>query len=127
MDKIAPVGFCLGERAGNTGNHAIGVVASDADGYKVCAVANRTVESDLNVGGIEDKVSDFGQRTVAPKVELSIEIKSKARDLIGGDIQAANFFEDFGDAASGDALEIHRNRPAGTPRGFILSWYSMGA
>jgi hypothetical protein len=22
---------------------------------------------------------------------------------------------------------VDRNRPAGTPRGFILSWYSMGA
>lgn len=107
MDKVAPVGFCLGERAGNTENHALGVIASDPDGYEGCAVADRTVESNLDVSGVEDEVSDFGQRTVSPEVEFSIEISSKAGDLSGGNVQAAKFFEDFGDAASGDALKIH--------------------
>ena len=86
MDKVAPVGFCLGERAGNTENHALGVIASDPDGYEGCAVADRTVESNLDVSGVEDEVSDFGQRTVSPEVEFSIEISSKAGDLSGGDI-----------------------------------------
>ncbi len=52
VDKVAPVEFCLGERAGSTENHTLGVVASDTDGYGGCAVADRTVESDLDVGGV---------------------------------------------------------------------------
>ena len=43
---------------------------------------------------------------IGSQISLS-EISSKAGDLSGGDIQAAKFFEDFGDAASGDALKIH--------------------
>jgi hypothetical protein len=101
------VGFCLGEGAGNTENHALGVVASDADSCEGCAIPDRTVESDLDVSGVEDEVSDFGQRTVSLEVEFSIEISSKAGDLSGGNVQAAKFFEDFGDAASGDALKVH--------------------
>ncbi len=107
MDKVAPVGFCLGEGTGNTENHAIGVVASDADGYEGCSIPDRTVESDLDVSGVEDEVSDFGQRTVSPEDEFSIEISGKAGGLSGSNIQAAKFFEDFGDAASGDALKVH--------------------
>ena len=55
-------------------------------------------------------MSDFEQQTVAPEVpevEFCIEISCKAGDLSGGNIQAAKFFEDFGDAASGDALKVH--------------------
>jgi hypothetical protein len=95
------------EREGKTENHALGVVASDFDGYEDCAIPDRTVESDLNVGRVEDEVSDFGQRTVAPEVEFSVEISSKAGDLSRGDIQAAKFFENLGDAASGNALKAH--------------------
>ena len=86
MDKVAPEGFCFRERAGNTENRALGAIASDPDGYEGCAVADRTVDSDLNVGGVEDEVNDFGQRTVEPEVEFSIEISSKAGDLSEGNI-----------------------------------------
>ncbi len=66
-------------------------------------------------------MSDFVQGTVAAEIEFNIEISSRAGDLVGGDIQAAEFYADFCGAASGDALKIHlcdggfeRAVPAGT-------------
>lgn len=42
-----------------------------------------------------------------PEFELGVELGGEAGDLGGGDFQAAEFFEDLGDAAGGNALEIH--------------------
>src|SRR5690606_6130107 len=109
----------LGEGAGDAEHHAFAVAAADADGDEHGAVAHGAVEADLDVGGVEDEVGDLGQRAVAPEFELGGE----AGDLGGGDFQAAEFFEDLGDAAGGNALEIHfgdggLERAVGTGAGF---------
>jgi|GEM_PF-3342939 len=62
-EEFAPVDFGFGEGATDTENHAFSVVAANADGFERGAVADGAVDADLVVGGVEDEVLDFGQRS----------------------------------------------------------------
>jgi hypothetical protein len=70
------------------------------------AVSHIAVDVDLVVGGVGKQVGDLGQRAVAPFFELPIQFSGELGDLGGGDVEAAKFTHDGGDAAGADALKI---------------------
>ena len=54
VEEGAPVRFCLRECAGDAQDDALAVLALDADGAEDGAVTHRTVDADLEVGGVEE-------------------------------------------------------------------------
>ena len=98
--------FGFGEGATDTEDHAFAVVAADADGFEGGAVADGAVDADLVVGGVEDEVIDLGQLAGASFGEFLIELFVEVGDLAGGDLEAAKFLHDFGDAAGADTLNV---------------------
>ena len=82
---------------------------ADADGDEHGAGEDGTIDADLFVAGIEGEVGiSLGVEAAgAPLGEFLVEGGGGAADLGGGDVEAAEFFEHGGDAACGDALDIH--------------------
>ena len=106
-EEVAPVDLGFGEGAGDAEDEAFAIVPADADGDKGGAVSHIAVDADLVVGGVSKQVGDLGQRAVAPFFKLPIQFGGELGDLGGGDVEAAKFTHDGGDAAGADALEIH--------------------
>jgi len=69
--------------------------------------------ADLFVTGVEDDIGEGGEWPGAPAFQFDIEARSAVADVGGGDGGAAEFFEDGGDFAGGNALHIHLPTPAG--------------
>ena len=63
--------------------------------------------ADLFVAGIEEDVGKGTERSGAPACQFGVEPCGTVADVGGGDGGAAEFFEDRGDFARGDALDIH--------------------
>ena len=66
-----------------------------------------TVEADFFIAGINDQIREYAEGAVTPFLEFGIEEFGASADLGGTDGGATEFFNDRGDAAGGDALEIH--------------------
>ena len=98
------LGFAEGDADAEDGAFAIG---ADADGDEHGAVAQETAVAHFFIAGIEDKIGAGVQRAVAPELEFDIEFGGAGTDLGGADLVAAEFLDDFGDLAGGDALDIH--------------------
>ena len=71
------------------------------------AGAHDTGGADFFVTGVDDEVGHGRDGAMTPSLKEGIELRGGATDLSGGDFQAAEFFEDFGDSAGGYALNIH--------------------
>jgi hypothetical protein len=97
----------LGEGAGDAEDDAFAVVPSDADGDEGGAVADVAVNADLVVGGVGEEVGDLRKGAGSLFFKLPVEFGGKFGDLSGGDLKAAEFAHDGGDAPSADALKIH--------------------
>jgi len=106
-EEVAPVDFGFRESAGDAEDEAFAVVAADADGDEGGAVPDVAVDADLVVGGVGEEVGDLGKGAGAPFFKLPVEFGGEFGDLGGGDLKAAEFAHDGGDAAGADALEIH--------------------
>jgi len=105
-EKVAPVDFGLAE--GDAGAKDLAqAVGADAQGDEHGAVDDATAVADLFISGIEDDVGEGGEGPGAPAFEFGIEARSAVADVGGGDGGAAKFFEDGGDFAGGDALDVH--------------------
>ena len=63
--------------------------------------------ADLFVAGIEDDIGEDTEGPGAPACQFGIEACGAMADVGGGDGGAAEFFEDGGDFARGDALHVH--------------------
>ena len=59
------------------------------------------------VAGIKDQVREAAQGTIPPQLEFHVELGGASTYLGGTDLMAAEFLDDFGDFAGGDALDIH--------------------
>ena len=97
----------FGEGAGNAEDKAFAVVATDADGNEGGAVADVAVDADLVVGGVGKEMGDLGKGAATPFFKLPVEFGGELGDLGGGDLEAAEFAHDGGDATGADALKIH--------------------
>ena len=106
LEEGAPVrlGFAEGDTDAQNGAMAGG---GDTQREKDGTVAQLAVVADLFVAGIEDKIGALAQRAVAPFLEFCVEKFGAITDLGGADGGAAEFLDDDGDFASGDALDIH--------------------
>ena len=63
--------------------------------------------ADFLVAGIEDQIGTGPQRAVAPFLQFGVQEFGAVADLGGTDGGAAEFLDDGGDFAGGDALDIH--------------------
>ena len=101
-----PVDLGLAERDADTEQAAL-AIGGDAHGHEHGAIEQLTAEADFFRAGIDDEIREFAEGAVAPFLEFGIEEFGAIADLGGTDGGAAEFFDDGGDAACGDALEIH--------------------
>jgi hypothetical protein len=106
LEEGAPVNLGLAEGDADTedGAFAFGI---DAHGDEDGAIADLAVESDFFVTGIKDQIGERAEGTVAPFLEFCVEESGAVADLGGTDGVAAELFDDGGDFASGDALDVH--------------------
>ena len=63
--------------------------------------------ADFFVAGVEDQIGALTERAVAPFLEFGVEELGAVADLGGTDGGAAEFLDEGGDFAGGDALDIH--------------------
>jgi hypothetical protein len=106
LEEGAPMGFGFteGDAHPEDGALAFGRDAqSDEDG----TIAELAVVADLFVAGITDQIGARSQRALAPFLEFGVEAFGAVADLGGTDGCAAEFLDDGGDFASGDALDVH--------------------
>jgi hypothetical protein len=92
--------------------HSAFAVCTDADGDKHGAVYQQTAMAHLLVACVEDEIRAGRQGAVAPELELRIELDRTGAHLGRADLMAAEFLDDLGDFARGDALHIHLLRCA---------------
>ena len=98
--------FGFGEGTTDAKDHALAVVATNADGLEGGTVAHGSVDSDFVVGGVEDEVTDLGQGAGRPFGELLIKLFVEVGDLAGRNLKATQLFHDFGDAPGADTLDV---------------------
>ena len=105
-EELAPMdfGFTKFGADAQDGAFAVGINAdSDEHGTR----ANDAVHADFFITRIHDEIGERAEGTVAPFIQFEIEVCGGAADLGGGDVQTAELFEDGGDFAGGDTLDIH--------------------
>jgi hypothetical protein len=107
--EIAPVHFGLADGCGDTENGTL-AVGGDANGHEHGAVQDDAIAADLFIAGIDDevRVSDGIQAAIAPSLQLRIELGAGPADLSAGDLESpGQLFENGGDLAGGNALDVH--------------------
>ena len=106
-EEVAPMDLGLREGAGDTEDEAFAVVPADADGDEGGAVADVAIDADLVVGGVGEEVGDLRKGATSPFFKLPVEFGGELGNLGGGDLEAAKFAHDGGDAPRADTLKIH--------------------
>ena len=106
-EEVAPMDLGLGEGAGDAEDEAFAVVPADADGDEGGAVADVAIDADLVVGGVGEEVGDLRKGAASPFFKLPVEFGGELGNLGGGDLEAAEFAHDGGDAPRADTLKIH--------------------
>ena len=106
-EEVTPVDFGFGERDGDTEDGAFPIGGAHSYRDEDGAAPDDVIITDVFIHGVDDEVGDFGDGAGAPSVDLFVELFGGFANLVRRDLEAAEFFHDFGDAASGDTLEIH--------------------
>ena len=106
-EEGTPVDLRFGEGNGGAEDGAFAVGEVDANSGEDGAGAHDTGGADFFVTGIDDEVGHGREGAMTPSLKEGIELRGGATDLRGGDFQAAEVFEDFGNAAGGYTLQIH--------------------
>ena len=106
LEEGAPMHFGFTEGDADTEQGALtggGDAERDEDG----AIPELAVVADLFITGIKHQIGMGAEQPVAPFLEFGVEEFGAVADLGGTDAGAAEFFDDGGDFAGGDALDIH--------------------
>jgi len=105
-EKVAPVdfGFAQGDADAEDLAFAIG---ADAQGDEHSTVEDASAVADFFVAGIEEDAGERAKGAGTPEFEIGVEAGGALADLSGTHGGAAKLFEDGGDFAGGDALDIH--------------------
>jgi len=101
-----PVDLRFAERSADAEDGSLSVGA-DPDGDENGAVQELAALADLFVSGIQDQIGTASQRLIPPGLKFDVELGGTGADLSGTDGMPAEFLDDFGDFAGGDALDIH--------------------
>jgi hypothetical protein len=106
LKEGAPVnlGFAEGDADAEKRAFALGI---DPHRQQHGAVEQLTVEADFFVTGIHHEIRKTTQGPFAPFFEFGVQELGAFTDLRGTDRGAAELFDDGGDFAGGDALDIH--------------------
>ena len=106
LEEGAPMhlGFTEGDADAQDGTLAI---RRDAQSDEHGAVPELAVVADFFVTGVEHQIGTSCQWPVTPFLEFDIEEFGAVADLGGTDGGAAELFDDGGDLAGGDALDVH--------------------
>ena len=105
-EELAPMDFSFTEFGADAqdGAFALGINAdSDENGTG----ANDAIHADFFITSVHDEIEEGAELSVAPFIQFEVEVSGGATDLGGGDVQTAELFEDGGDFAGGDALDVH--------------------
>ena len=105
-EEVAPVDFGFAQGDADAEDLAL-AVGTDAQGDEHRAVEHAAAVADLFIAGIEEDVGEGTEGAGAPELEIGVEAGGALADLSGTHGGAAKLFEDGGDFASGDALDIH--------------------
>src|ERR1019366_2608310 len=105
LEEGAPMHFGLTEGDAHAEDDAL-AGGRDAQGNENSAVAELAVVADFFVTGVEDQIGTGSQGPVAPFLEFGVEEFGAVADLGGTDGGAAEFLDDGGDFAGGDALDV---------------------
>ena len=106
LEEGTPMDFGFTEGDADAEDDAL-ANGGDAHGDEDGAVAKLAVVADFFVAGVKDQIGAGTQGTVAPFLEFCVEEFGAVADLDGTDGVAAEFFDDGGDFAGGNALDIH--------------------
>ncbi len=106
VEEGPPVRFGFTERDTHAEDDPL-AFGGDAQGDEDGAVAELAVVADFFVTGIEDQIGTGTQRAGAPFLQFGVQEFGTVADLGGTDGGAAEFLDDGGDFAGGDALDIH--------------------
>jgi len=98
------LGFAEGDADAQEGAFAVGI---DAHCQKHGTVEQLAVLADFFVAGIQHEIGKATQRAFAPFFEFGVEELGAFTDLGGTDGSAAEFLDNGGDFAGGNALDIH--------------------
>ena len=82
-------------------------ILPDPDGDENGAIQELPALADLFISGVQDHVGIASQRAIPPGLEFDIKLDGAGADLGGTDGMSAEFLNDFGDLAGGNALDIH--------------------
>jgi hypothetical protein len=106
LEEGAPMdlGFAEGDADPQDGALAVGV---DPQGNEDGAIAELAVVTDLFVTGVKDEIRTGAEGPVAPLLQFVIEALGAVAHLGGTDGGAAEFFDNGGDLAGGNALHVH--------------------
>ena len=105
LKKGAPVDFRLAEGDADAEERAF-AVGADAQRHQHGAVAQLAVLADLFVAGIEDEIGKGAERAFAPFFQSGVEEFGPIADVGGTDGRAAQFLDEGGHLAGGNALDI---------------------
>lgn len=106
LEEGAPVDlrFAQGDADAQEGTFAIDTNPhGDQDG----AVEQLAALTNLFVAGIQEQIGKVAEGPVAPGLQFGVQELGARADLGGTDAGAAEFLDDGGDFAGGDALDIH--------------------
>ena len=106
LEEFAPVDFGLAEGDADAQDLAF-AIGSDAEGDEHRTVEHAAAVTDFFVTGIEDDVGEVTEGPGAPEEQIGVQTRGALADLSGTDGGAAEFLEDGGDFACGDALDVH--------------------
>ena len=106
LEEIAPVDFGFAECDAEAEDGAF-TIGSDTQSDEHGAIDHAAAVADFFIASIEEDVGECAEWPSAPEEQIGIEAGGALADVGGTDGGAAEFFEDGGDFASGDALDIH--------------------
>ncbi len=106
LEESPPVNFGFAQGDAHAQQDAF-TVGTHAHGDEHRAVEQLAVLPDLFVAGIQDEIGKVAEGTLAPFLQFGIQEFGARTHLGGTDAGAAEFLDDGGDFAGGDALDIH--------------------
>lgn len=106
LEKGAPMHFGFTESGADAQDGAF-AVGTDPEGHEHGTVQHLAVLADFFIAGVQHQIGKSAEGPISPFLEFGVEEFGALADVGGTDGGAAEFLDDGGDAAGGDALNVH--------------------